>query len=233
MGLMNRMRDKTHIILIVLVLAFLGTIIFQWGMDYLGSKGQQFLEFGSVNGDEINQNEFEKQVQAYAQQQKDQTGEDPDDATMQMIRQQVWENLVQTALVHQEAKRLGVKVTDQEVIDFVFQYPEQVIGQSAQQFRDSATGIFDVEKFRSALVNPENKQKVAEIENSVRERLLTLKVTSLVSASIIIPESDVRQKFKDDNIFASFDYIFLDLGQVPDGQVQVTDDDLKNYYEKN
>lgn len=62
-GLMNRMRDKTHIILIILVLAFLATIVFEWGMNYLGLRGGQTVEFGSVNGQEITYTEFESQMQ--------------------------------------------------------------------------------------------------------------------------------------------------------------------------
>ena len=39
MGLMTKMRDNMHYVLIILVLAFVGTIVFDWGMNYLGSKG--------------------------------------------------------------------------------------------------------------------------------------------------------------------------------------------------
>jgi peptidyl-prolyl cis-trans isomerase D len=38
-GIMNKMRDKMPIIIIFLIVAFLGTIIFEWGMNYLGLSG--------------------------------------------------------------------------------------------------------------------------------------------------------------------------------------------------
>ncbi len=40
------------------------------------------------------------------------------------------------------------------------------------------------------------------------------------------------QKFKDENIKASFDFVFLDPNTVPDANIQVTEDDMKNYYDK-
>ena len=46
MGLMNKLRDKTHIILIILIVAFLATIVFEWGMDYMGLRGDEVTELG-------------------------------------------------------------------------------------------------------------------------------------------------------------------------------------------
>ena len=39
MGLMNKMRDQMRYMLIILVIAFMGTIVFDWGMNYLGGDG--------------------------------------------------------------------------------------------------------------------------------------------------------------------------------------------------
>lgn len=233
MGLMNRMRDKTHIILIVLVLAFLGTIIFQWGMDLLGLKGQQYVELGSVNGEEISHSEFDRIVQQTIEQQKQQTGEDPDETVIQMIREQVWNQMVEQLLAQQECKKLGIKVSDAEITNWVYNSPQSLPDNIKRYFIDS-TGQFNMGVYQQALAskNPDVAKFWNEVEDQLRRTLLFQKLTSMLTASVRVPQSDVLQKYKDDNISASFDYVFLDAQTVQDNMVQVSEEDMKNYYEK-
>jgi peptidyl-prolyl cis-trans isomerase D len=141
MGLMTRLRDKTHVILIILVVAFLITIIFEWGMNYLGMQSGQVTEFGSVNGKEIDYKEFESQVQFAIDQQKQQTGEDPDESTIQMIRDQVWDQLVSQMLAQQEIERLGIKVTNEEILNWVYNSPQTLPDPIKRNFIDSTGHI--------------------------------------------------------------------------------------------
>jgi parvulin-like peptidyl-prolyl isomerase len=234
MGLMNRMRDKTHIILIILVLAFLATIVFEWGMNYLGLRGGQTVEFGSVNGQEITYQEFESQMQMAVQQQKQQTGEDPDDATMQMIRDQVWDQTVTQILIQQEIQKLGIRVTDQEILNWVYNSPQTLPDPIKRNFIDS-TGTFNMTVYQQALATktPEVTKFWSQVETYLKQLLLSQKLQSVITGTIRVSESDVLQKYKDENIFASFNYLFQDVNSIPDNQVQVTENDLKNYYEKN
>jgi peptidyl-prolyl cis-trans isomerase D len=234
MGLMNRMRDKTHIILIVLVLAFLATIIFQWGMNYLGSSGSQYITLGSVNDEEISHSDFESQLQFAIDQQKQQTGEDPDETTIQMIRDQVWDQMVTQMLAQQEIKRLGIRVTDAEILNWVYNSPQTLPDPIKKNFIDS-TGQFNMNIYQQALAtkNPEITKFWTQVEAYLKQILLSQKLQSVITGTVRISEADVLQKYKDDSTFASFDYVFLDASQIQDAQVQITEDDMKSYYEKN
>lgn len=231
---MNRMRDKTHIILIILVLAFLATIVFEWGMNYLGLRGSQFTVFGSVNGEEINHSDFESQVQFAVDQQKQQTGEDVDENTLQMIRDQVWDQMTVQILAQQEIKHLGIRVTDAEILNWVYNSPQTLPDPIKRNFIDS-TGQFNMSVYQQALATktPEITKFWSQVEAYLKQTLLSQKLQSVITGTVRVSESDVMQKYKDENIFASFDYAFFDLAQVPDNQVQVTEEELKNYYEKN
>lgn len=233
MGLMNRLRDKTHIILIILVLAFLATIVFEWGMNYLGMRGGQVTMLGSVNDKEIDYKEFENQIQLAIQQQKEQTGEDPDEATIQTIRDQVWDGFVQQILVQQEIEKLGIRVTDQEILNWVYNSPQTLPDNVKKSFEDS-TGQFNMGFYQQALESkaPEVTKFWSQVEAYLRQLLLTQKLQSVITGTVRVSESDVIQKFKDNNIFASFDYVHLLPSSIPDDQIKITEDDLKNYYEK-
>src|SRR5687767_395331 len=53
--MMRDLREKTKIIMIVVALAFVGLMVFEWGMDISGSTvAQQTGELGRVNGEPIN-----------------------------------------------------------------------------------------------------------------------------------------------------------------------------------
>ena len=58
MPIMTRMRDSMPYVLFGLLIAFLITIIFEWGMDYLGLSSGRSDEVGIVNGKKITYKEF-------------------------------------------------------------------------------------------------------------------------------------------------------------------------------
>ena len=116
-GIMNKMRDKMPVIIIILIVAFLATIIFEWGMNYLGLQGETYV-FGKINDEEIKYQEFEQQVQMQVEQMRQQNPQqDIDENTMNQIRESVWNQMVQQVLVRQEINRLGITVSDNEILD--------------------------------------------------------------------------------------------------------------------
>ncbi len=60
-GIMNRMRDKMPLILIIVVIAFLGTIVFDWGMNYLGLRRNP-TEFAVINGQKVEYKEYMEEL---------------------------------------------------------------------------------------------------------------------------------------------------------------------------
>ncbi|MFI5212163.1 MAG: peptidylprolyl isomerase, partial [Ignavibacteria bacterium] len=229
---MNKLRDKTHIILIILILAFLATIVFEWGMDYLGVRGGQVTELGSVNGQEIKYADYENQVNFAIEQQKQQTGEDPDESMIKMIRDQVWDQTVTQILAEQQIKKLGITVTNQEILNWVYNSPQTLPDVIKKNFIDS-TGQFNMSVYQQALATktPEVQKFWSQVEEYLKQTLLSQKLQSVITGTVRVTESEVMQKFKDENVKASFNYIFIDANSITDDKVQITEDDLKSYYD--
>src|SRR4030095_896858 len=219
-------------ILIVLIVAFLATIVFEWGMDYLGLRGGQMTELGSVNGQEIKYTDYENQVQFAIEQQRQQTGEDPDETVVQMMRDQVWEQMVTQILAEQEIKRLGITVTNQEILNWVYNSPQTLPDVIKRNFVDS-TGQFNMSVYQQALATktPEVQKFWSQVEDYLKQTLLSQKLQSVITGTVRVTESELMQKFKDDNVKASFDFVFLDVNSVQDNQVNITDGDLSAYYD--
>lgn len=232
-GVMNKMRDSMPYIIVFLIIAFVGLIVFEWGMSYTGLKGGDRAVFGKVNGEEITYQEYEKVLQQQLETMRQQNGnKDVDDATLEQIKEQVWNSLVHQTLTKQEIARLGIKVSDNEILDFIYNRPEQLPEAIKRNFIDS-TGVFNTDFYQQALgmKTKEATQFWNQVELYMREVLLSEKLQTYITASVIVSEEDVLQKYKDDNIKASFRYAFLDINSVTDTTAfVVSEDEMKSYF---
>lgn len=232
-GVMNKMRDSMPYIIVFLIIAFVGLIVFEWGMNYLGMRGGDRQVFGKVNGEEITYQQYEQMLQQQLENMRQQNGgKDVDDATLEQLKEQVWTSLVQQTLTKQEIARLGITVSDNEILDFIYNRPEQLPEPIKRNFIDS-TGVFNADFYQQALgmKTKEATQFWNQVEAYMREVLLSDKLQTYITASVLVTEDDVLQKYKDDNIKASFRYAFLDVNTVTDTtQFLVSDDEMKTYY---
>jgi peptidyl-prolyl cis-trans isomerase D len=244
MPIMTRMRDSMPIILFGLLIAFLITIVFEWGMDYMGLRGGGNDVVGKINGVKIKYAEFNELVKTASDNQKAQTGVEPDDNTLTQIREQVWNNLVTEHVVNEELRRMNITVSDQELVDWVRgeNPPEDL----RRQFVDSA-GNFRRDIYEQFLANPNQFARdpagkdpdfgakwLKQYETSLRQRRLQEKLQSVLLASVRVTEGELRQRFDDQSKNYSATYALFDANQlVPDSAVSVTDADVRTYYDEN
>ncbi len=244
MPIMTRMRDSMPLILFGLLIAFLITIVFEWGMDYLGIRGGQQDFVGKVNGKKITYREFSELLKTMSDNAKSQSGQEPDEAMTRELRDQAWQSIVNERLVAEEVKRLEITVSDQELRDWVFgDNPPQEL---RRNFTDS-TGNFNREMYEQVLTNPNQYiqdpsgrdpnfgvKKLADFEKMLRQQRIQAKLQSLILASVRVTDGELMQRFADgtvryDALYALFDPSVL----VKDDDIQVTDEDLRALYTEN
>lgn len=234
-GIMNKMRDKMPVIIIILIVAFLITIVFEWGMNYMGVGGQPDV-FGKVNAEEITYQEFEKIVQQQLDQMRQQNpGKELTDEQIKQTRDQVWESMVSQALTKQAIEKYGIKVSNEEILEWIYNRPETLPEPIKRNFMDS-TGVFNIGFYQQAL-NMKTKEATqfwGQVENYIRETLLSEKLQAVILEGAVLSEADVVEKYKESNIFANFDFALLDLNTLTDSsQFAVNESDLKKYYDEN
>ncbi len=244
MPIMTRMRDSMPIILFGLLIAFVITIVFEWGMDYLGMRGGPADVIGTVDGTKIHYKDFTDMVKNVADNQKSQSGAEPDEAQMTQIREQVWQNMVTQHLLEKEVQRLGIRVSDQELVDWVRgETPPEDL---RRNFIDS-TGQFRRDVYEQFLASPNQFVRdptgadkefgtkwLKQYEQGLRQRRLQEKLQSVILASVRVNEGEVRGRFDEQNtrysaLYALFDAMLL----VPDSAVTVSDADVKQYVDEN
>ena len=198
-------------------------------LEALGGGGRS-NNVGSVNGEDITYQEFQTALDQQIENQKRQTGKDPEETQIDQIREQVWDAVVTQKIFAQLIKKYGISVTDQEVKDVILgDNPPDFL---KQNFIDSL-GNFNKQLYEQAIFDPQNKAALIQAEDLVRQSRLTQKLQSMILASVNVGEDEVKRKFIEQNMNIEADYTLVDINLVKDAEVKVTDDDLKDFYDKN
>lgn len=219
-----------HIVLYVLVGAFLLTIVFEWGMNFTGMSSRRGSDVGVVNGKPISFREYETLYRNYLEQYRQQLkGQEIDDQTESRIQEQVWESQVMKILLDEEYEKLGLKVSDKEITDEIFSdNPPLVI---AQQFRNPETGQIDRERLNSAIADPRNKQAWIQLEQYIKQQKLQEKMQTLLTESLRSTDSEARQKFDMQHTKVSGKFVLFDMSRAKsDSAYYVSDAEIKSYF---
>jgi len=198
-------------------------------LEALGGGGRT-NNIGSVNGEDITYQEFQTALDQQIENQKRQTGKEPDETQVDQIREQVWDAVITQKIFAQLIKEYGITVTDQEIKDVILgENPPDFL---KQNFIDSL-GNFNKQLYEQAIFDPQNKQALIQAEELVRQSRLTQKLQSMILASVNVGEDEVKRKFIDQNTNIEADYTLVDINLVKDADLKVTDEDIKVYYDKN
>ncbi|MBI3189009.1 MAG: SurA N-terminal domain-containing protein, partial [Ignavibacteriales bacterium] len=214
---------------------FVVYIVLDWGMDLTGrkqaSRSTEAQEIGNINGHTISAKDFAELVKQAAENQKAQSGQEPDENQLRGIRDQIWNQLVEEKLFEDEINRLGISVTNQEIVDWVKgDNPPAFL---VQQFTDS-TGVFNRQAYDNAIQNPQNAQIWIRVEDYLRKQRQREKLQSMIMAGSRVTENEILQRFLDQNIKYDADCILFDPNvMVKDEEVTVTEDDMKKVYNEN
>ncbi|MGQ9805483.1 MAG: peptidylprolyl isomerase [Chlorobiales bacterium] len=226
---MNKMRESAKWLFIVLIVAFVITIVFEWGMDFTGLQSRP-NEIGRVDGKPITLKEYERLYKAYVDNYRQQSqGAEIDDALDARIRDQVWNDLIERELLTKEYEKQGITVSDQEIVDAIFSdNPPDLL---AQQFRDPKTGKINKEALLQAAAAPENKKAWIQVEEYVRQLKLREKLERLHLAAVRVSDEEARAKFHSDRLKVTGKFVLLDFSRTkPDSMYNISDGEIASYY---
>jgi len=226
MAMMAKMRSLAPaFILSVGVLFVLFMVISD--SNVLEALGARSNNVGSVNGKDISYQEFSNFLDRAIENQKAQTGQEIPEENMDQFRDQVWDAIVTQTLTEYQIKKFGIKVTDEEVRDYILgPNPPEFL---KKNFIDS-TGKFNREMYESALFDARNKKALVEAEEVVRQQLLSQKLQSYLLATVSVGDAELKQKFIDQNIKMQAEFVSVDLNSFPDADFKTPEDEVKKYY---
>jgi len=206
-------------ILWLIIFAFIGTIFYSWGMG--GSSGSGGGVIASVNGEKIQQGEYERTfnnlVDFYRQQFKSNFSNDMIKSLD--LKNQALEALIQKKILLIEAGKQNIKVSNEEVISYIKKIPAF---QSNKKFSEPAYKNY----IKSQRLTP------GEFEETQRETLLLDKLEKIFRTHSKASKSEVLKEFRNQEDKVKLEYVkFTNDNFI--SKTTISDQALRDYFQAN
>jgi len=213
-----RKRKRNWIITFFLGLIILSFVVF-YGTGKL--RDQTNIEIAEVNGETISQREFALQYERALERYRElfKGSLTPEMIKGLHLKANLIEELIQKKLVLQEARRLGIVVSDDDLADHLARAPEFQIG-----------GRFSKDRYLQVL--QVNRLVPAQFEEEQRDQLTLQRLYSVILDSVHVSDTEVRDRYLLEQEKINLAFIKLPLADFA-SDVKLTEDDIKTYYERN
>ena len=248
MAALQKVRNAGPLVVGALFLGLIGFIATDWTRVVEVFSMSSHNTVGSINGKDINLQDFNNKVDEYTNVIKASNGiANLTDEQMQSIRDQVWQNLVETELIGNEADKLGLTVTDNELLQILVKGEHPMLQQTP--FRNQQ-GKFDytllkqtLDQCKEILITPDASSDLVEearsltqwwkfIEGNLRNSILAQKYQNLLVASILSNPVEAQQNFDARTNEKTLLMAALPYSSIMDSEITVEDKDLKAKYEE-
>lgn len=233
MALINKIREKSGIAVTIIAVSL---ILFIVGGDLMGPNsmfgGNNTQTLGEIAGKEIDIQSFQSRLDVMRQNYEAQTGRAAGEQEITALREQAWNQLIIDIAYKEEYDKLGLTVTDEEMVDMV--QGNHISPAIQQAFANPTTGAFD----KSAVVNylknlktlplPQ-QQSWADFEKNLRSDRLRQKYENLIRMSTYVTKAEAEREYKAQNTTASLRYLYVPFYSIPDTTIKITDSQLESY----
>ncbi|MGA1792118.1 MAG: peptidyl-prolyl cis-trans isomerase [bacterium] len=216
----NNVKSRgVQIVIVVVVVAFIGTIFLVWGHG--GKQEHRGTVLAKVYENEITypeyQQEFYQLTQQYRKLYKDQWSDELVERLQ--LKRLAFDNIVNHYILFHKSLEWGIPLTDEEVMNYIKSLP-------AFQMN----GVFNSDLYRQRLsmerIDPQ------EFENDIKRHLLFKKVQEKVTGGFNVTDQELEQRFRKNNERIKAKYLILPFEKLT-SQVEVSLEELKAYYEAN
>ncbi len=208
---------------------------------------QNSQNVGEINGNKIDAQAYQKQVEEYTQAINFiRGGNSLTESENAQIKDEVWNTLVTNTLVGEQAKKLGLTVTTAELQAVIDEGTDPLLAQSA--FRNQTTGKFDRDvlmNFLAEYANMDPEVMPAEyvdyyhqlynywkfIESNLQSSLLMQKYESLIAGAQLTNPVAAEYNFNARNSHAEVAYAVVPFNSIADSLVKVSNSDINKLYE--
>lgn len=215
--MLNIMREKAGSWIIKALLIAIAVVFVLWGVGNFRSRKES--QVAEVNGTVIPFEVYRKAYFRLLEQYRRMYGNMINDESLKMLRlnEQALDQLVSRVLMLQEAERLQLRVSDQEVTTAVQKIPA---------FQKD--GRFNFEIY-SAILN-QNNVSTEEFENEQKENMLLDKLRAIISDGIVVSDAEARQWFDWSNAQINLSYLLFSAGR--HGDVNPSESEIADFFKK-
>ena len=239
MATLEKIRSKGSL----LVAIFIGFALFAFiMMDFMGSGGALFsgdnTELAKINRTSINIQEFQTKVVEMEEFHKLNRGLNAlSEEESFMIRDHVWNQMVNQVLLSEIYEKAGIVVTPEELMDMVAGNNIHPFIRQHPLFTDQQTGAFSQQQVMNFLM-AKNQDPTARFywmmleEQLLNERLVT-KYMNLFEKGMFIPNTIAETEMASRDNVVDFNFVTARFTSVNDSEVSVSSDEINKFYRAN
>lgn len=237
MAIIGRIREKSGILVGTIGAAIILFLIMDVFTGQNGLFGQKNTDnIGEINGKEISAKFFQQKLDEAVENYKANTQQQKvDENTMAMLRDQVWNEILREQLNGEEFNKLGIQVSEEELLDMV--KGNNIHPSVKQAFTDPQTGQFSVAQVVNFLKNLDKQpadvqNRWVAFEKYIFNERLNQKYNSLLSKGLYATKLMAENYNNDNNSRAYGRVVFMDYTTISDSTIKPTEDELMDYFNK-
>lgn len=207
-------------VLWVVIAAFVGIVFLEVLPYVMGAGGRNVAAWGG--GIEVSFADYEREYRDQETQYRQILGEGFTPEVAEGLRLRALETAFNRAIVKDEARRLGLGVTDAEVRDAILEF---------DAFRDEEGRFLGADEYARTL-RRFGYSGPAAFEEWMRDRMLTEKLQTSLQSTIFISDKEIEDSFRDRVERAKVRYVMLPSLQFAD-QARPSEDQIAAHFEAN
>lgn len=237
MAFLEKIRVRLGVVIsVVIALALLSFIIDPGTLQSVSASMSSKYDVGEINGKSVSYTDFQKEVEQFTAINEMLTGNSVHSEQQQeMIRNAVWQSMIDQYLFYGNAKAAGLNVGKAELLDLTT--GDMVSPMISEIFRDE-TGNFSVENLRQFVLNAGNdptgnmKSLWDYLQNSVYTQQLYTKYMSLFTQSNVTNPLMLTRSIEENNNTTDVEFVMVPFGYAQDSTITVSDSEIKKYYKE-
>jgi len=226
MALIGKIRNNSWLLIVSLGLALAAFIIMDMtAPGDMAGGGQSSFTIGTVVGEEIDWRDF---------QQAEDILYSGSGADLFERREALWEYFVEKTIIQDMAANMGLEVGESEMEELL--YGTNLSPIVRERFTDPSTGQVDrnqLNEIRQAVQTGQMEPGMIRFwrfqEDEVRNQRLLDKLNSVVNKGIYTPTFMAEDMEFTRGTSVSMDFVNIPFTVIPDGEVEVSDSELRNY----
>lgn len=227
--MMRAMREITKPVFWIVAISFIGWMAYGQVSDFIAGGKDVVLK---VDGAVVRSQPFQAQYQATLEQYRRQQGaarltrEDE-----QQVQDRVAEQFIQNILLERAYRRLGITVSDEEIIQAArVSPPPQILQQVVQDPTFQTNRQFDITKWQRYLSSAAPEFR-AQMEQLYRDYLPQRKLEDYLTADVYVSDAKLWRIWRDQHESVTVALLTVRPEAIPDSLAPVSDADLARYYQ--
>lgn len=230
--MIDKMRKHAPTIMFVVLVSFIATIFFSWGMGTSGRpKEEKYI--GKIGKEKIPIQRFYRQVEAERENLRMSSEGEVSPQQFRMVPRQVWETEVSRILHREVFDDMDLKGSAEEVFEHLKKNPPPGITRHPRFLTDS---IFDTSKYVQFLSDPQSYEDpgLVQLEAYAREIVIPMEsLKRLVEAVVFPTKVEIEQEYRDEYDKAVFEYVKVAPSSFEVDSSEVSEGMIEGYYKAN